>query len=100
MKKGLKFFIAILIGIAVNAAAIGAFILWCKQLEKKVQGTGEIPTPTAGVEGFVPETEALPIETNRFYRVLVEEAGLEIDAEATEPYSEALMREGILKKKI
>ena len=100
MKKGLKFLIAILIGIAVNAAAIGAFILWCKQLEKKEQETGEIPTPTAAVESCVPEAEVLPIEANRFYKVLVEEAGIKIDAEATEPYSEALVREGILKKKI
>lgn len=57
MKKGLRFVIAILIGIAVNAAAIGAVILWCKQLDKQAQETGNNLTPTVVVGTPTPGVE-------------------------------------------
>lgn len=34
MNKWWRFILAVVIAIAVNAIAIGAFILWCKHIEK------------------------------------------------------------------
>lgn len=34
MNKRWRFILAVVIAIAVNAIAIGAFILWCKHIEK------------------------------------------------------------------
>lgn len=53
------------------------------------------PTP---IPTLTPTPTSLPMEANNFYKALVEEAGIKIEKSDKEPYSAALVREGILAK--
>lgn len=62
------------------------------QTEEDLRKPTPIPTST-------PTPTSLPMEAFTFYKALVEEAGIKIDTKEAEPYSAALVREGILEQK-
>lgn len=61
------------------------------QTEEDLRKPTPIPTST-------PTPTSTPMKATDFYRALVEEAGIKIDENDKEPYSAALVREGIIKE--
>ena len=81
------------IGLDKSKVKLGkdAFYGTVYQTEEDLRKPTPIPTST-------PTPTSLPMEANSFYKALVEEAGIMIDESEKEPYSAALVREGILKE--
>jgi len=61
------------------------------QTEEDLRKPTPIPTST-------PTPTSTPMKATDFYKALVEEAGIKIDKNDKEPYSAALVREGIIKE--
>lgn len=82
------------IGLVKDKVKLGAdaFYGTVYQTEEDLRKPTPMPTST-------PTPTSLPMEANSFYKALVEEAGIKIDKSETEPYSAALIREGILEQK-
>lgn len=81
------------IGLDKSKVKLGedAFYGTVYQTEEDLRKPTPIPTST-------PTPTSTPMKATDFYRALVEEAGIKIDKNDKEPYSAALVREGIIKE--
>ena len=81
------------IGLDKDKVKLGAdaFYGTVYQTEEDLRKPTPIPTST-------PTPTSTPMKATDFYRALVEEAGIKIDKNDKEPYSAALVREGIIKE--
>jgi len=80
------------IGLDKDKVKLGKYAFYgtVYQTEEDLRKPTPIPTST-------PTPTSAPMKATDFYRALVEEAGIKIDMNDKEPYSAALVREGIIK---